>query len=168
MAANSPLASRGAFLVYGVLIATVTAVSTTIVMSREAPIPRINVDKRNVAIKGYDTVAYFTDGAATKGNETFEAQWEDARWWFTSAANRDLFEANPERYAPQYGGYCAGGMAVGEWADADPEAWKIVDGKLYLIYSKDYHKVWNKAPEAHIDYAEYNWQNNRDRLRNNL
>ena len=151
-----------------VAVAVIAFVAGLMVARSGSAIPRINQTEEHVAIKGYDTVAYFTEGAATKGSEKFEARWEDARWRFASAGNRDLFEANPERYAPQYGGYCAGGVAVGEFADADPEAWKIVDGKLYFIHSKEYFKVWDKAPEAHIDYAEYNWSQNRENLRNNL
>ncbi|MFQ5983540.1 MAG: YHS domain-containing (seleno)protein, partial [Woeseiaceae bacterium] len=75
-----------------------------------------NVDANNVAIHGYDTVAYFTDGKPTKGKKDFEHVWNDARWHFASATNRDLFTANPDRYAPQFGGYCAGGLAAGEYA----------------------------------------------------
>jgi YHS domain-containing protein len=168
MATPSPFKSRFAFFVYGIVIACTAALGTTAIISQQALIPTINVNDDNVAIKGYDTVAYFTESKAARGSEQFEAEWEDARWWFSSAANRDLFEANPKRYAPQYGGYCAGGVAVGEFASVDPEAWKIVDGKLYLIHSKELYEVWDKAPKAHIDYAEYNWSQNKGKLRNNL
>jgi hypothetical protein len=168
MATSSVLKSRVAFFVYGIVIACAAAVGIVTFMSHETAIPPINVNDDNVAIKGFDTVAYFTESKAAKGSEQFETVWEDARWWFTSAANRDLFTANPKRYSPQYGGYCAGGVAVGEFASVDPEAWKIVDGKLYLINSKELYKLWDKAPEAHIDYAEYNWSQNKGKLRNNL
>jgi YHS domain-containing protein len=168
VANNKVLASKGAFFVYGLIIAGVAISGSIFFMRQGEAIPAYNVDENNVAIKGYDTVAYFTESRATKGSDRFEAEWEDARWWFSSEANRDLFQANPTRYAPQYGGYCAGGVAVGEFASVDPEAWKIVDGKLYLIHTQELFKLWNKAPTAHIDYAEYNWNQNRKKLRNNL
>ena len=98
-------------------------------------IPRINADPDRIAIRGYDTVAYFTDSQAVKGSEEFESEWLDVRWRFASAEHRDLFTADPERYAPQYGGFCSGGMASGATVGASPEAWAIVDGKLYLSYA---------------------------------
>ncbi|MCZ6859401.1 MAG: YHS domain-containing (seleno)protein, partial [Alphaproteobacteria bacterium] len=125
------------------------------------------VDSDNVALHGYDTVAYFTEGKPMKGSAEFEKVWQDARWQFASATNRDLFKANPDRYAPQYGGYCSGGLSVGEFADVDPSAWTIVDGKLYLTKNKDLRDAWRKAPEAHVANANYNWDNNRDKLRDN-
>ncbi len=127
-----------------------------------------NVDSDKVAIHGYDTVAYFTDGKAMKGDDEFEHAWEDARWQFASATNRELFKANPERYAPQFGGYCAGGLAVGEYANGDPKLFMIFDGKLYLIKNKKYQTAWRKAPEAAIHFGEYNWGNYRDKLRDNM
>jgi hypothetical protein len=87
----------------------------------------------HVAIQGYDTVAYFTDGKATKGNISFEYVWEDAKWRFASLAHREMFIADPDRYAPQFGGYCAGAVVNGVLVPANPEAWTIVDGKLYMV-----------------------------------
>ena len=137
--------------------------------SPKAEIPDYNVDAEQVAIHGYDTVAYFTDGKPTKGKSQFEHVWQDAHWRFASASNRDLFTANPERYAPQYGGYCALGVSAGEYADGDPKAWTIIDGKLYLNYSMKFRDdVFRKAPEQLIGNANYNWGKNRDQLRNNL
>ena len=88
------------------------------------------------AIKGYDPVAYFKQSAAVKGSPQFTTQWMGATWQFSSAENRDLFAANPEQYAPQYGGYCAYAVSEGHTASIDPEAWKIVDGKLYVRTQK--------------------------------
>jgi YHS domain-containing protein len=91
----------------------------------------------DVAIEGYDPVAYFTDGRATQGSEEFAYDWLGATWYFANAEHRDLFAAQPVQYAPQYGGHCALGTAFGEsTANIDPEAWAIVEGKLYLQYSK--------------------------------
>ena len=89
----------------------------------------------NVAIKGYDTVAYFTESKAVKGSPDFSHKWLGATWHFSDPENRDLFAANPISYAPQYGGHCAGGLAYGDkTVNIDPEAWRIIEGKLYLNY----------------------------------
>jgi hypothetical protein len=110
-----------------------------------------------LAIKGYDPVAYFTEGRPTPGLPAFEQVWENARWRFASAANRDRFTADPDRYAPQYGGYCAYGIANGARFEVDPEAWAIVDGKLYLNYSKGTLKDWASDRAANIKRADANW-----------
>ena len=87
------------------------------------------------AIKGYDPVAYFTEGKPVEGSSDFTAEFDGATWYFASAQNRDAFVADPDKYAPQYGGYCAYAVANGSTAKIDPEAWSVVDGKLYLNYS---------------------------------
>lgn len=110
-----------------------------------------------LAIKGYDPVAYFTEARPVQGTAEFEEIWERARWRFASAANRDRFKADPDRYAPQYAGYCAFGMAKGAKFEIDPEAWIIVDGKLYLNNSKDGQKDWAKARAENIKRADANW-----------
>ena len=92
----------------------------------------------NVAIKGYDPVAYFTEGRPTKGAPKFSYDWLGATWHFTNAGNRDAFAAEPVRFAPQYGGFCALGTANEEAsANIDPEAWRIVSGKLYLFGGRE-------------------------------
>jgi len=89
----------------------------------------------DVAIKGYDTVAYFTEHKAVKGSEKFAYHWLGANWYFSSAENREIFTREPVKYAPQYGGYCADGVSAGTiTTNIDPKAWRIVDGKLYLSY----------------------------------
>jgi YHS domain-containing protein len=113
----------------------------------------------NVAIKGYDTVAYFTKGQAMKGKSEFAFSWNNAEWHFANAAHRDLFTANPERYAPQFGGFCANGLSKGKRVAADPEAWTIVDGKLYIKVSKAARDRWRKDKAARIKEAEDNWAN---------
>ncbi len=91
-----------------------------------------------VAIMGYDTVAYFTDGRARKGSEEFSHEWLGTPWHFASKKHQEMFMSEPTRYAPQYGGYCAGEVANNEsvTVNVDPEAFKIIDGKLYLIYDE--------------------------------
>lgn len=114
-------------------------------------------NKRGVAVKGYDVVAYFTDGKAVKGNEAHTFEHAGVKWQFASADNMNAFKANPEKYAPQYGGYCAYGVAKGATYDIDPDAWKIVDGKLYLNYSTGVQKDWNKDIPGYIKTADANW-----------
>jgi hypothetical protein len=87
----------------------------------------------HVAIQGYDPVAYFTDGKAIKGSPDYEVPFDDAKWWFANALHKEMFTTDPERYLPQYGGLCAGGMALGVSVPANPENWVIVDGKLYMV-----------------------------------
>ncbi|WP_293369243.1 YHS domain-containing (seleno)protein [Nevskia sp.] len=97
-----------------------------------------------VAIRGYDPVAYFTESKPVKGADEFTTEWNGARWKFASAANRDLFLATPEKYAPQYGGYCAYGTAKGHLAPTQPAAWAVIDGKLYLNYNEQVRTRWKK------------------------
>ncbi|TNM60358.1 YHS domain-containing (seleno)protein [Aliirhizobium smilacinae] len=89
----------------------------------------------DIAIKGYDPVAYFTEGKAIEGDEQYSHRWLGATWHFASAEHRDLFAADPGRYAPQYGGYCADGVSFGTvTTNIDPRAWRIIDDKLYISY----------------------------------
>ncbi len=168
---SSPLTSRPAIFVYGAIVVVaavfVGALFVSPLLSAKQQFATYNVDSEKVAIHGYDTVAYFTEGKATQGKDEFGHAWEDARWQFASATNLELFKANPERYAPQFGGYCAGGLAVGEYADGHPELFTIVDGKLYLIKNQGYQTVWRQGPEAAIHFGEYNWAN-RGELRDNM
>ncbi len=118
----------------------------------------INQTLAGVAIRGYDPVAYFTDGHAVKGSDEFAYEWLGAVWYFASAERREVFAADPVKYAPQYGGYCASAMVDGQAATADPEAWRIVDSKLYLIFSQGGLLSWsNNAPEK-IEKADARWE----------
>jgi hypothetical protein len=110
-----------------------------------------------VAIKGYDPVAYFTDGKPLKGDSDFEHEYMDATWRFVSAAHRDAFAKEPAKYMPQYGGYCAYGVSKGYAVGVDPEAWKIVDGKLYLNYNMDVQKMWLEDIPGRVKKADENW-----------
>ncbi|MEM9140466.1 MAG: YHS domain-containing (seleno)protein [Pseudomonadota bacterium] len=109
------------------------------------------------AIDGTDAVAYFTEGKPVEGSKSFTHDWNGATWRFSSAENRDLFAANPEKYAPQYGGYCAWAVSQGYTASTDPNAWKIVDGKLYLNYNRDVQSKWEANVPGHIKSADANW-----------
>jgi YHS domain-containing protein len=117
----------------------------------------VDTNWRGLAISGYDPVAYFTDGKPVEGSSDFTTTWQGATWRFASAAHRDRFVADPDGFAPQYGGYCAWAVANGKTAGIDPEAWKIVAGKLYLNYSKDVQARWEKDVPGNIAKADANW-----------
>ena len=118
---------------------------------------RVFVDEQGLAIRGTDPVAYFTEGRPVPGQPDFTYTWNDVNWQFSSAENRDQFAANPEQYAPQYGGFCALAVSQGKLATTDPEAWKIVDGKLYLNYSREKHNIWEQDIAGNIQKANENW-----------
>lgn len=109
------------------------------------------------AIRGYDVVAYFTEGKPVKGDDSISAEWNGTTWHFASAANRDAFVADPAKYAPQYGGYCAWAVSQGYAAPVDPAAWKIVDDKLYLNYSKGVQSRWSQNIQGNIANGDQNW-----------
>ncbi|HJU11607.1 MAG TPA: YHS domain-containing (seleno)protein, partial [Candidatus Binataceae bacterium] len=117
------------------------------------------VDSNHVAIKGYDPVAYFTDRKAVKGDSRFEYTYDDAKWQFANAAHRDLFIGDPDHYMPQYGGFCAACVAMklcsglSNLAPADPEAWTIVDGKLYMVASRKFLAQWKVNSGENIRQA---------------
>ena len=110
-----------------------------------------------VAIGGYDPVAYFADGAPTEGNEAHAYDWDGATWWFTSAEHRELFVAEPERYAPRYGGYCAFAAARNQVAEGDPELWTIHDGRLYLNFNDRTHRQFLADLPNQVEAADANW-----------
>ncbi|MCV2874911.1 YHS domain protein [Rhodobacteraceae bacterium XHP0102] len=110
-----------------------------------------------VALRGYDPVAYFITGTPQSGDEAFAAEWGGTVWHFTSAQNRDLFLNAPESYAPQYGGYCAWAVSEGYTAPIDPDAWRIVEGKLYLNASRRIQNRWERDISGHIARADANW-----------
>ena len=111
----------------------------------------------DLAIKGYDTVAYFMAGKALKGSESFTFRWHDMTWYFLSKENRDLFATSPEKYAPQYDGYCAWALTEARKAKTNPEVWKIVDGKLYLNCSSSAYEKWSMDIPGNIKKADTNW-----------
>jgi len=111
-----------------------------------------------IAINGYDTVAYFSQGRALKGSASFTHQWHGMTWYFATRENRDLFAASPEKYAPQYDGYCAWAMAEARKALTDPEVWKIVNGKLYLNCSQSAYEKWSRDIPGNIKKADDHWK----------
>ncbi len=108
--------------------------------------------------KGYDVVAYFTDGKPVPGKGDFTHSYGGVTWQFASAEHRDQFKANPAKFAPQYGAFCAWGVAEGKLFDIDPvNGWKIVDGKLYLVFNGDILKAWENDIPGFVKKAEGNW-----------
>ena len=122
----------------------------------------INAKPGGLAVKGYDVVAYFTQERAVQGSEDFEHEWRGVRWRFASPEHLDAFSEAPESYAPRYGGYCSGGMALGNRAPVDPEAFAIVDGKLYLNFSKAVMHEFKANSEEKIEQADANWAKMND------
>ena len=111
----------------------------------------------HLAVHGYDAVAYFTEHKAVEGEKQFSLEKDGATWRFASQANLDTFKADPAKYAPQFGGYCAYAVSQGKTADIDPQAWKIVNGKLYLNYSKKIQEKWEQDQARYIVDADKNW-----------
>jgi YHS domain-containing protein len=111
----------------------------------------------NSAIRGYDPVGYFLQSQPVKGSEQFSYQWKGAIWRFASTMNRDRFAASPEKYAPQYGGYCSYAVANGYTASIDPEAWTVREGKLYSNCSKSVREKWLQDVAGYIRKADANW-----------
>ena len=110
----------------------------------------------DVAIKGYDPVAYFTENRAVEGSDEFAYRWLGATWRFTSAENRDLFASEPLKYAPQYGGHCADGVSFGTiTTNIDPKAWRIIEGKLYLSYDPGAADGFEKTPSKVVNSQKY-------------
>ncbi|MFB9265010.1 YHS domain-containing (seleno)protein [Bradyrhizobium erythrophlei] len=110
-----------------------------------------------VAIEGYDPVAYFTDGRPVKGSAAFSLPFDEAVYYFANAEHQKMFAADPDRYAPQFSGYCTVGLSMGVKVEADPEAWVISDGKLYVFYSKKGPALFAKDPASMIAKADANW-----------
>lgn len=119
-------------------------------------------------ISGYDPVAYFTGGRPQRGSGYHVADHQGITYAFASEENKEIFEANPERYAPAYGGWCAFGVAVGKKFVADPEVWKIVDGRLYLNLDRDIQSKWKKDIPGYIKTGNQNWTEIRDKAPSDL
>ena len=124
----------------------------------EAGQPEINVGRYSkLAIHGYDPVAYFKEGKPVEGDEAHSFIYKSAKWLFSSAANLEAFKGDPEAYAPQYGGHCAYAASLGQFADADPVAWRVVGGKLYLNYNNRVQRQWENDLDANIVKGDENW-----------
>ena len=137
-----------------VILFCLVAVATACSFGQKAP---ISTAGNKEAVSGYDPVAYFTDKQPVKGNKAFTYEWQGAKWLFASQAHLETFKAAPEKYAPQFGGYCAWAVSQGYTAPSDPMAWEIVDGKLYLNYNKKVQADWAKDKANLIRKGHANW-----------
>jgi YHS domain-containing protein len=123
----------------------------------EASNATVNIDAAGIGLQGHDPVAYFTEGKPTKGDAQFSASHGGATYHFASAANRDAFLAEPAKYAPQFGGFCAMAAVFEKKFDGDPNTWKIVDNKLYLNVNPDVGKKWSEDIPGNVSKADENW-----------
>jgi YHS domain-containing protein len=117
----------------------------------------VNRDRRGLALDGYDPVAYFTEHRAVRGDAALARTHEGTTYYFASSANRDAFAADPARYLPQFGGFCAWAVSRGYTAPVDPQAWRVVDGRLYLNYSRSVQKMWEEDVAGNIRKGDANW-----------
>lgn len=136
-------------------VALVLLFLSNVALAEKAVTP-VNV-KNGIAIHGYDAVAYFNAARPVKGSEKFKHSWNGAIWYFSSDSNRSLFAGSTEKYAPQFGGYCAYAASRDYIYDADPKYWKIVDAKLYLNYNAEAKKEWEQDVTGNIKKGNENW-----------
>ncbi len=141
------------------LVATAIALAPVVLLppAAQAEPPIYTGAFDDLAVQGYDPVAYFTEGKPVKGSKDFTTKYQGATFRFASAANRDAFVKSPEAYAPQYGGYCAWAVSQGYTAKGDARSWKVVDGKLYLNYNTSIQKKWEGDLPGFIKAADVNW-----------
>lgn len=146
---------------------SITIFSLTLGLAQQAvaqdlPYPKKHYNlKKGVAIQGYDPVAYFKENKAVEGRDNIRVEKEGVTYLFSSESNKKAFEANPSKYEPQYGGYCAYAMADGEKVRIDPETFKVLDGKLYLFYNFRFTntlKLWNKDEGNLLPKANTEWK----------
>lgn len=124
----------------------------------QAQQPEIFQTKDGIALKGYDPVAFFTEQKAVKGTDTIRLVWKAATWLFSSLSNREQFRSNPEKFAPQYGGYCAYGVAGNHKSPTETDTWTVVDGRLYFNYNQAVRKLWLQDTVQLIRKANLNWE----------
>jgi YHS domain-containing protein len=117
-----------------------------------------------VAIRGYDPVAYFNDDKAVEGSKQFSYSWMGTEWHFKNQSNLDTFKSDPEKYAPQFGGYCAYGVSEDHKSPTEPDAFTIVNDKLYLNYNVKVRTLWRKDTAGRIKTGEVNWINLKDKM----
>ena len=117
----------------------------------------VNVDKNGLAIKGYDPVAYFTDNKPVMGSQQFQSSYNGATYYFASAEHKRLFDAEPQKYAPQFGGYCAYGASKNKTVPIKPSAFEVLNGRLLLQYDEDVRDTFNKDQAGNLNKADSNW-----------
>ncbi|NHQ87541.1 YHS domain-containing protein [Iodobacter sp. HSC-16F04] len=148
--------------------ATFAVLPSTAMAYDENSTAAINVDAQGVGLQGFDPVAYFTVKAPTLGNAAYTASHNGITYHFASKGNRDKFTANPAHYAPRFGGFCAMGVALDKKLDGDPQAWKVVDGKLYLNVNKEVQKKWLEDVAGNLKKANMEWPAIKDKAPKDL
>lgn len=148
------------FVAASVLLAV--AASSALAFDPKSTSP-VNVSTEGVALRGHDPVAYFTLGKPTPGASQFQSKFNGATYSFASAANKEAFDKEPAKFEPQYGGFCAFAAAKGAKFDADPNVFKVVDGKLYMNFNADVSTKWNADVPGHIKAADANWPGLKDK-----
>lgn len=117
----------------------------------------VNVDRSGLALQGYDPVAYFTRGQPVKGSKEFTATYNGGRYQFTSAGHKEMFERDPAKYEPQFGGYCAYAASINKLAEIGPEYWQIIDGRLILQHNRKAERLWKQDETGNLKKADNNW-----------
>jgi YHS domain-containing protein len=130
---------------------------STNMMTKNEMMTKIYKNGNDVAINGYDPVEYFTDNKSVMGIKKYSYKWNKAEWYFANKNHMEMFEKNPEKYAPQYGGFCAFGVTKEKLVSSDPNAWQIVDGKLYLCHTKEVHELWQNDSKDNIKKGDKMW-----------
>lgn len=150
------------------LVFTGTLMASQVSLAYDETSPAsINVDASHVILKGYDTVSYF-QGKPIMGSKEFKVEHAGATYYFASAENMKTFQADSAHYAPQFGGFCAMGAALGKKLDVDPSQYKVVDGKLYLNVNADVFKKWSEDVSGNISKADANWPSIQNKAPNTL
>ena len=139
-----------------VVVALTVGIAGSAFAASNSPVPAVNAHE-GIGLKGYDPVAYFINGAPTQGSAQYSSLWKGVTYRFVSAENLGRFKADPEKYLPQYGGYCAYAMSLNRIADIDPSRWAIVDGKLYLNNGFVAEKLWSLNKSGNIASGNRNW-----------
>jgi len=135
------------------LLSTVLVALSAVVSAKELR----NLDGNGVAIQGYDPVAFFLDGRPIKGDPQFQSQYRGAKYYFSNGAHKAVFDKEPAKYEPQFGGYCAYGASRGNKAPVKIEAWQIVDGRLLMQYDLDIKSKFNQDQQQNLRKADQNW-----------
>lgn len=144
--------TRRAFLATGVAVPVAALISSP-AMAAKPPVFATD----GIAINGFDPVAYFTESAPVKGDPAISSDWEGAKLIFASAENKAMYDADPAKFSPRYGGYCAYAVSKGGTATTDPDAWTVHEDRLYLNFSVDVRSIWQEDIPGNISRADANW-----------
>lgn len=156
--------SRRSFVASAALIALASIAAPQVAFAYDdQSVSSLNVDANGIALKGFDPVSYFSSGGPIQGKSELSTAHEGATYQFASVKNRDAFKANPAKYTPAYGGFCAMGVALEKKLDINPQLWRVVDGKLYLNVHKEAQARWLDDVKGNLAQADKNWPNLKDK-----